>query len=89
MILGEPEKKPGQEWKPPYKNPFVKGRENLDEQARLLREEPEMYAKLKAAAPGIYAEEQRKLRTRTLNEFNQMDANQKIAFINQGGEVIA
>jgi hypothetical protein len=88
MICGE-EKKPGQEWKPPYKNPFVKGRENLDEQARLLREQPEMYEKLKAAAPGIYAEEQWRLRTKSLSEFNQMDTAQKVAFINRGGEVVS
>jgi hypothetical protein len=36
--------------KPPTKNPFVKGQENLDEQARLLKENRGLYESLKAQA---------------------------------------
>jgi chromosome segregation ATPase len=36
--------------KPPVKNPFVKGQENLDEQARLFRENKGLYESLKAQA---------------------------------------
>jgi len=36
--------------KPVIGNPFIKGKENLDEQAKLLKENPAMYASLKAQA---------------------------------------
>jgi len=36
--------------KPPVKNPFVKGQENLTEQGRLFKENPTLFARLKAEA---------------------------------------
>ena len=39
--------------KPSIGNPFTKGKENLDEQGRLLKENPAMYAQLKAQAEAL------------------------------------
>ena len=39
--------------KPPVGNPFIKGKENLDEQGRLYRENPALYSQLKAQAAAM------------------------------------
>ena len=70
------------------KNPFTKAHLNLDEQGRLLREDPDLFKKLKAEAPSIDAEIERQKRTRKLNEFNELDIDQKIKFIQRGGEIV-
>jgi len=70
------------------RNPFQKRYFNLTEQGRLYKEDPKRYEKLKAEAVVLDAEEARKQRTRTLNEFNRMDTAQKLAFISKGGEVV-
>jgi len=39
--------------KPPISNPFIKGKENLDEQARIIKENPALAASLKAQAAAL------------------------------------
>ena len=71
----------------PQRNPFTKRHLNLDEQGRLFREDPKLFAELQAAAPGIDAEHERQKRTRSLYEFNEMDTAGKLAFIKDGGVI--
>ena len=69
------------------RNPFTKKYLNLTKQAGLLQTDPKLYEQLKATAPGIDAEEDRKKKTRSLQEFNELDTAQKVRFIQSGGEI--
>ena len=69
------------------RNPFTKRHFNLTHQAVLHQSDRALHDRLKAAAPAIDAEAERIKRTRSLYEFNQLDAAGKIAFIRNGGEV--
>ena len=73
--------------KKPQINPFTKRHFNLDEQGRLFREDPKLFAELQAAAPGIDAEHERQKRTRSIASFNEMNTAEKLAFIKDGGVI--
>jgi hypothetical protein len=70
------------------KNPFTKKHFNMDNQAIIYKQDPALFDKLKAEAIHLDAEEERKRRTRTLAEFNEMDIAGKVKFIQNNGEVI-
>jgi len=68
-------------------NPFTKRHLNLTQQGILYHSDPALYAKLQAQAPQLDAEAERLKRTRTLQEFNQLDTAAKVKFLQSGGEV--
>jgi len=68
-------------------NPFSKKFFNLTEQMKIEKSDPDLAQKLKVQAAGLDAEEERKKNTRSLDEFNALSKEQKIAFISSGGVV--
>ena len=72
---------------PKYFNPFSKKYYNMTEQMVVTKENPELAKQLKAAAVHLDAELERKQKTRTVAEFNELDKAGKINFIRRGGEV--
>jgi hypothetical protein len=69
------------------RNPWTKKDFNLTEQVTVEKADPVLAGRLKAAAPAIDAEEQRKKYSRNLQEFNEMDTAGKVKFIQNGGEI--
>ena len=69
-------------------NPFTKQNFNLTEQMKVTREDPSLADQLKVEALAIDAENDRKTRTRTLDEFNSLSTNQKLEFIKNNGEIV-
>ena len=71
----------------PKVNPFAKQHFNLTEQMIVTREDPTLAKQLEAEAVHLDAELERKQKTRTVAEFNELDKDGKINFIRGGGEV--
>jgi hypothetical protein len=68
-------------------NPFARKTQNLTEQMRITKSDPALAERLRAEAAELDAEERRQAHTRSLDEFNAMDKDAKIKFIENGGEV--
>jgi hypothetical protein len=67
------------------KNPFCKKYFNLTEQGRILKEDPAAVERLKKEAAELDRKDERQGKTRTLVEFNELDRDGKIQFIEGGG----
>ena len=73
----------------PEKNPFAKATFNLTEQGRIYQSDPELCEVLRKEAVLIDQEDERRKKTRTLSEFNQLDRAGKIQFLHNGGTVVS
>lgn len=71
----------------PERNPFCKQFFNLTKQAEYYQGDRNLFESLKQEAVIIDAEAERMKHTRTLSEFNAMDRNAQIHFIQGGGSV--
>jgi hypothetical protein len=69
------------------KNPFCKKYFNLTEQGRMLKEDPAGAERLRTEAAELDRKDERQEKTRTVAEFNELDREGKIRFIEGGGIV--
>ena len=69
-------------------NPFSKLFNNLTEQMLIVKQDPGLAKQLQEEAKILDAEYERKKRTRTLGEFNEMTRDGKVQFIQAGGEIV-
>jgi len=70
-------------------NPWAKKTLNLTRQMEITRENPILAQRLETEAKGLDAEESRKAHTRSIAEFNTLDKEAKIRFIQNDGELSA